>query len=63
MHRLQELVRLHRMGTGSRTAARMLKMEQPRDDVQGGTRDELPHLLQLVQQMLECASRLRHVPV
>ena len=26
MHRLQELVRLHRMGTGPREAARMLKM-------------------------------------
>ncbi len=26
MHRLQELVRLHRMGTGKREVARLLKM-------------------------------------
>ena len=26
MHRLQELVRLHRMGTGARKTARLLKM-------------------------------------
>ena len=63
MHRLQELVRLHRMGTGSRKVARLLKMGRNQErryrtaladaGLLEGEPSELPELAELRSAVLE----------
>jgi transposase len=63
MHRLQELVRLHRLGTGAREVARLLKMSPNTErayrlalekaEVLRGSPKELPSLEELKQAVME----------